>query len=103
VSQCAGPIAITAQRCTTFTRYQLRCACGWDRTTDSLGVGELFDLTVHLDECGAVSQPWTGEEDRQLWNGSIREVARSLGRSRSAVNSRRETVTRSRRTASERA
>lgn len=40
MSQCAGPIAITAQRCTTFTRYQLRCACGWDRTTDSLGVGD---------------------------------------------------------------
>ncbi|AID58890.1 hypothetical protein PBI_GAIA_71 [Mycobacterium phage Gaia] len=38
---------------------------------------------------GRVSGPWTADEDAQIWDGSVRDVALKLGRSSDAVRKRR--------------
>lgn len=62
MSQCAGPVTITAERFTTFTRYRCSCACGWSDTsrTDLPALA----IVMHLRRCPAVSAPSSGSSAR---------------------------------------
>lgn len=103
MSEFAGPVTVSVERrrSRAKSRFELECACGWRKSIDGADfLGSV--IAGHLQrQCSAVilpstrrGQPWTPDDDAQLWNGTVREVADLLGRSKAAISSRRLIVTR---------
>ncbi|NKY50178.1 hypothetical protein [Nocardia vermiculata] len=100
---CSGPLSITYEHPRpgkpSSGRFVVSCVCGY--TAEREPGDEWFmqrqgsHLTSGCEKWPAPEpatrrgQLWTAEEDAQVWDGTVREVAARLKRSRSAVQSRR--------------